>query len=300
MNSQNSEKNFIGHLEDLRATLINCLAAAGLFFIPAYFISGPFIKWLIKWSAPAKITQLNYFSPMEVFIVQLKLSAVIAFVLSFPYCLWQIWKFLLPALYESERKALKWWVSASCLLFITGAAFCVLFVLPLLMNFSASFASDELKPVIGLSYFLNLAGWLSLAFALMFQFPLAVMLSVRFGLVKTAFLRDKRPYIIVLILIMAALFTPPDIVSQLLLAVPTWLLFELGLLLSYNFEKRNKAENLPAAQQETAKILINGAPLQNNGKNGDGMLGFYISEQNAKQEKNKKRSRRKKKHSAGD
>jgi sec-independent protein translocase protein TatC len=242
MNRPQSERensqSFLEHVEELRRTLLKCLAAVALLFIPSFFIAPSVINALIAWSCPPELSELNFFFPMEVFIIQMKLAALIALIISFPFCLWQIWQFLLPALYESERKALKWWVLASAFLFAAGAVFCIGAILPLVMKFSAGFSTWHLKPVIGLGGFLSLAGWLILAFGAMFQFPLAVMLSVRFRLVKRSFLADKRPYVVVIILVIAALLTPPDIISQILLAVPTYLLFEAGLFLSKTFEEK--------------------------------------------------------------
>lgn len=122
-----------------------------------------------------------------------------------------------------------------------GAGFCLGTILPLLMRFSAGFATPNLKPVIGLAGFLELSGWLLLSFGLMFQFPLAVILAVRFGAVRVETLRRGRPYVVVGILILAAILTPPDVVSQLLLAVPTWILFEIGLLIAARQQKRREA-----------------------------------------------------------
>ena len=100
------------------------------------------------------------------------------------------------------------------------------------MTFSASFATPELRPILGISHFLQLTGWLSLAFGMMFQAPIIVLFLVRFGILSAAALRHKRPYIIVAIFIVSALLTPPDVLSLIVLAVPSWLLFELGLLLT--------------------------------------------------------------------
>ena len=96
--------------------------------------------------------------------------------------------------------------------------------------------------MLGLAGFLNLAGWLMLAFGVMFQAPVAVLLMVRFGLLSTETLRKKRPYVMTVILIVAAILTPPDVVSQVMLAIPTWLLFELGLLLAKNMEKKTNEQ----------------------------------------------------------
>ena len=128
------------------------------------------------------------------------------------------------------------------MLFACGIAFCIGLILPVLMKFSGGFATPELQPVLGLANFLNLAGWLMLAFGVMFQSPIAVLLAVRFGVISAETIRRKRPYVMTGILIAAAILTPPDIVSQVMLAVPTWLLFELGLILAGKMEERQNEQ----------------------------------------------------------
>ena len=105
------------------------------------------------------------------------------------------------------------------------------------MRFAVGFSGENMTPMFGVANFISLSGWMMLAFGVMFQSPLAVMLAVRFGLISADSLARKRPYVVVGILILAALLTPPDVVSQLVLGVPTWLLFELGLLLARRMEK---------------------------------------------------------------
>ena len=230
----------IAHLEALRQALLRIVAATLLLLPLAYWLSPYAIEWLIRWCFPNG-GELYYFSPMEAFWVQIKLSLVLALTAAYPWNALQLWKFVLPALYPNERRALGGWIFLSTLLFLGGAAFCVGAILPLLMRFSESFASSSLKPLIGLAGFLGLAGWLTLAFALMFQTPIVVYMAVRLGFVDPAVLAGKRPYVVVAILILAALLTPPDVVSQILLALPTWLLFETGLLLARRAEKRRAA-----------------------------------------------------------
>ena len=134
------------------------------------------------------------------------------------------------------------WIFFSSVLFAGGIAFCIGLILPMLMRFSGGFATPELQPVLGLANFLNLAGWLMLAFGVMFQSPIAVLLAVRFGVISAETIRRKRPYVMTGILIAAAILTPPDIVSQVMLAVPTWLLFELGLILAGKMEERQNEQ----------------------------------------------------------
>ena len=232
------DEPLIAHLEALRNTLIACIVAIVLLCPFSYWFSPYVIDFLIKHCIPENVGSLHYFAPMEVFWTQLNLSLILAILLAYPWNIWQIWKFLLPALYKEEAKALKFWIISSSLLFIGGIAFCIYFILPILMGFSGSFSTEGIKPIIGLQNFISLAGWLMLAFGLMFQAPILVLLSVRFGLTSAASLREKRPYVIVVILFLAALLTPPDVVSQILLGLPTWLLFEFGLLLAARIEKK--------------------------------------------------------------
>ena len=237
-----SENTLIAHLDALRRTLIRCVAATAILYPAGYLISPYVITALVQWSFPESVGKLHYFAPMEVFWVQLKLALILALVLAYPWNVLQVWRFLLPALYDGERRALGWWIVFSSVLFFGGVAFCTGVILPMLMNFSGGFATPELQPILGLANFLNLAGWLMLAFGVMFQSPIVVLLAVRFGVISTESLRKKRPYIMTAILIVAAILTPPDIVSQVMLAVPTWLLFELGLFLSVKVEKQQKTE----------------------------------------------------------
>jgi sec-independent protein translocase protein TatC len=254
-----TEQSFLDHLQELRNTLLKCVVSIVIAYTPSYFLTPHLIEIIISCSS-AELTTFNYFSPLEVFIVQLKMALALAIVISFPYISWQIWKFLLPALYPNEKVILKRWFLAAIFLFLTGITFCFLWILPLVMRFALSFSSDTIIPTIGISNFLLLTGWLILAFGLMFQFPLLIVLSVRFGLVKKTTLKNGRPYIVIAILIMAAILTPPDIISQILLAVPTYLLFELGLFLA-----RDNPETITS-------------------KNDD-MLDFYIKETDQKHSK---------------
>ncbi|MEA4863013.1 MAG: twin-arginine translocase subunit TatC [Victivallaceae bacterium] len=240
MTAPGGENSFIAHLESLRKTLLRILAATAVMYPVGYLISPYVIAALVKWSLPETMGKLHYFAPMEVFWVQLKLAFILALAMAYPWNVFQIWRFMLPALYRDERRALGWWIMSSSVLFFGGVAFCSGFILPLLMRFSGGFATPELQPIIGLANFLNLAGWLMLAFGVMFQSPLVVLLAVRFGVISAGALRRKRPYIMTAILIVAAVLTPPDVVSQILLAVPTWLLFELGLFFATRLEKQRR------------------------------------------------------------
>ncbi len=231
------DENLIGHLEALRSCLIKSLVALAIGFVPMFFAAPYAIDILIEIIAGDNEISFNFFSPMEVFLIQIKMALVLDFIICFPYITKQIWFFLKPALYENERKLLKSLVFISSLLFILGAAFCVGFILPLIINFGLSFTADNLNAVFGIANIIDLSLLLAVVFGVMFQFPLVTYYLIRTGITSYEAVRHKRPCIFVIILIIAGILTPPDIVSQLMLTVPTYLLFEAGLWAARNGDK---------------------------------------------------------------
>lgn len=240
----NQENSLILHLEELRQTLIRCFLALGL-LLPATLLSAPYmLDILIKHLTEGLQITVNFFTPLEVFILQIKTAILADILVCFPYIAKQLWAFILPALYENERKFIKSIVLTSSILFITGTLFCLFFILPLIIRFGASFVNNEIHAVFGISNIAELSLSMSVIFGLMFQFPLITYSLIRSGIASYAVVKDKRPYIFTLILIFAAIVTPPDIVSQIMLAVPTYILFELGLYFAKNALKSKKTLDL--------------------------------------------------------
>ena len=234
------DDSLLSHLEALRTLLIKCLSALAIGVVPLFFAAPYCLDLLIHFIIGKNEVTLNYFSPMEVFILQIKITLVLDLLVCFPYIARQVWLFLLPALYEHERKFIKSVVLTSSGLFICGVLFCLFFILPLLVNFGLSFSTAEIKAVWGISNIMSLALWLSVVFGLMFQFPLITYSLLRANIVAYDTLKSKRPYIFVGILIVSGVLTPPDIVSQLMLTVPTYLLFEAGLFFGKNSKTKAK------------------------------------------------------------
>lgn len=232
--SDDKEENFIHHLQDLRAVLIKCLWALAVGLVPMFLLAPLVLDELIKIVVSHHDISLNYFSPMEVFLLQIKMAIVLDLLVCFPYMAKQVWNFVLPALYEKEKKFIKSIVFTSSFLFCAGVIFCVFMILPLIINFGLSFSQEKITPVFGITNVISLALKLSVVFGLMFQFPLITYSLIKAGIVSYEDVKQKRPYVFVIILIMGALLTPPDIISQLMLAIPTYLLFELGLYFSKN------------------------------------------------------------------
>ncbi len=170
------EETFVSHLEALRKMLLHSIIAIAVVAPLGFLIAPQFLDFLIKISMPDKLTTLHYFSPMEVFIVQIKIGIILAFCIALPYIIYEVKKFVSPALYQNERKFLAGLIASSCALFLLGGGFCIFVILPFVMNFATGFSTELLQPTLGVNNFISLAMGLILAFGIMFQFPLAVIL----------------------------------------------------------------------------------------------------------------------------
>ncbi len=230
--SEEQNDSIIFHIEALRNTLIKCFVAIVIIFPFSFWISPKVLNFLIKTLINNNKISLNYFAPMEVFILQIKLALLLSVIVAFPYIAKKLWDFVLPALYEHERKFVGTMVLTSSILFICGVIFCIFLILPLIINFGISFGNELISPMWGVSNLINLALRLAFTFGLMFQVPLVTNMLIKWKILSYETVSSKRPYVVVTLLLTAALLTPPDIISQILLFTPTYLLFELGLLFS--------------------------------------------------------------------
>ena len=226
------DESLLGHLAALRRALL---------LVPGFLAAPAATRLLVRWAVPERLGALHYFAPLEAFRAQLHVGFVLALAAAWPWVAAQAWEFVRPGLRDDEARALRKWIPLSTLLFLGGALFACAAVMPLAMAFAASFAEPGLAPVIGLGAFLHLAGSLALGFGVMAQTPLALALAAQLGLATADGLRRARPYAVVAILTLSALLTPPDVVSQVLLAVPTLLLYELGIRLAAAAEVRSRA-----------------------------------------------------------
>lgn len=239
-NIEDKDESIIEHIEAFRRMLLKCITSLGMFYIPIFLISPKCLNLLIKILIKDNNIALNYFSPIEVFLLQIKLAFVVDLIVCFPYIARQMWKFFAPALYEHERKFIKSIVFLSTLLFLIGSLFCLFVILPLVINFGLSFSASNINPLLGISNVVNMSLWMSLAFGLTFQMPLVVHSLIKSGFVEYETFKNMRPYVIVGILVVAGILTPPDILSQISLFLPTYLLFELGLLFSKVKKEKNE------------------------------------------------------------
>ena len=242
------EPDFLSHLEELRRRLIVSLAAFFLFSIFSYFFSKQLLDFLTLPLNQFQQAQLFFQTPYEAFLTHLKVAAFAGFLLSSPILLTQGWFFVAPGLYPREKKIFLPLILVTCLLFLVGALFAYLVVVPWGLHFLLSFQTESLKPLLGISpYFSFLAGMV-LAFGFVFDFPIVIISLVRLEIINTKKLANARKGIIVFLFFLAAVLTPsPDPISQLLLAFPLIFLFEISIFAARRMEKtRLKNEPNPS------------------------------------------------------
>ena len=239
------EETFISHLVELRNRLVKAsigiaVVCAVLFYWPGPsqiydFIAAPMIASL---PAGSKMIATGVISP---FLVPMKVTLVIAFIVALPWVLYQMWAFIAPGLYTHEKRLIAPLVISSSLLFIAGVAFCYFFVFGRVFHFISDFSPSSIAVTPDIENYLDFVMSMCLAFGATFEVPVVVVILVRMGLVTIAKLKEGRPYILVGAFVIAAIVTPPDVVSQFSLAIPMCLLFELGLLVAPIFVRATQA-----------------------------------------------------------
>jgi sec-independent protein translocase protein TatC len=230
------EETFISHLVELRDRLVKAsigiaIACGALLLWPGPariydFLAAPMLAAL---PVGSKMIATGVVAP---FLVPMKVTLLIAFILSLPWVFYQIWAFVAPGLYAHEKRLVLPLVISSSLLFILGVAFCYFFVFGRVFHFIGSFAPASISVMPDIENYLDFVMSMCLAFGATFEVPVVVVILVRMGLVSIEKLKSIRPYTIVGAFVIAAVVTPPDVVSQLALAVPMCLLFELGLFVA--------------------------------------------------------------------
>ena len=235
--SDSSGASLLDHLDALRGTLLWCLGSVVVFAVPGLIFAPELLVRYVKFVCPPGM-EMHYFTPFEPFIVELELGLLLGAFCALPVTLYKAGQFIAPGLYSHEKKWAFRFIFVSLVLMLTGAAVALGAVVPIVMQFSGTFAADGLKPIIGLAAFLRLSGLLAAGFALVFELPAVLLLAIRFGIVSVETLRRKRPFIVVTLFVTAAFLTPPDIVSQLLMGLPGWILFELTLIIGKKIAPR--------------------------------------------------------------
>ncbi|BCB25544.1 Sec-independent protein translocase protein TatC [Sulfurimicrobium lacus] len=234
MNASEPSETFISHLIELRTRLVRAIIAVVLVFICLF----PFAKDLYALLAHPLLAHLPKGGQMIAtdvttpFFVPMKVAMMTSFLISLPYVLYQIWSFIAPGLYAHEKRLVWPLLVASTLLFLCGMAFAYFLVFPVIFGFMSSVAPEGVAVMTDINKYLDFVLTLFMAFGVTFEVPVAVILLVKMGVVSVAKLREVRPYVIVGAFIIGAIFTPPDVVSQIMLAVPLWLLYEAGIIVA--------------------------------------------------------------------
>jgi sec-independent protein translocase protein TatC len=245
-NAPGIQETFISHLIELRTRLVRASAVVLVVFIVLFavwpgaaavydFLAQPMMNALPEGS---KMIATGVITP---FMVPMKVTMMLALMISLPWVLYQAWAFVAPGLYTHEKRLVAPLIISSSALFMLGVAFCYYFVFGTVFKFINEFAPKSISVAPDIENYLDFVLTMCLAFGLTFEVPIVVIVLVRMGLVTVEKLKSIRPYVIVGAFVIAAVVTPPDVMSQLFLAIPLCLLYEVGLLLAPLFEKATQA-----------------------------------------------------------
>ncbi|MGB8517846.1 MAG: twin-arginine translocase subunit TatC [Gallionella sp.] len=229
-----TSESFIAHLIELRTRLLHSIVALLLVFIALF----PWAKNLYTWLAQPLLSKLPKGAQMIAtdvttpFFVPLKVAMMAAFLIALPYILYQVWKFVAPGLYAHEKRMVWPFIVACTTLFFCGMSFAYFIVFPVVFGFITASAPVGVAVMTDIDKYLSFVLGMFMAFGITFQVPVAVVVLVRMGVVTVEKLRDIRRYVIVGAFIVGAIFTPPDVVSQFMLAMPLWLLYEAGIVVA--------------------------------------------------------------------
>jgi len=241
--NEDAQETFLSHLIELRDRLVRALIAVGIAFLPAFFYASelydllamPMMKTLPE---GARMIATGVVTP---FFIPMKIAMMVAFLAALPVVLYQAWAFVAPGLYAHEKRLVLPLVVSSTLLFFVGMAFCYFFVFGTVFSFIAQFAPKSISVAPDIEAYFGFVLGMFMAFGLAFEVPVVVVVLVMSGIVSVEKLREIRSFVIVGSFVVAAVVTPPDVISQLLLAIPLCLLYELGLFAARFVEKRKPA-----------------------------------------------------------
>ena len=238
--AEEPQETFLSHLIELRTRLVRSLLVVGAIFIPAFIFSAELYDLLampLVGALPqgSKMIATGVITP---FLIPMKIAAMAAFLVALPYLLYEVWAFVAPGLYAHEKRLVLPLVVSSTLLFFAGMAFCYFIVFRKVFEFISGFAPKSVSVAPDIEAYFNFVLGMFIAFGLAFEVPVVVVVLVLTGLVTVEQLREFRGYVIVAIFVVAAIVTPPDVVSQISLAVPMCLLYEVGIFFARFVEKR--------------------------------------------------------------
>lgn len=236
-----TEDTFISHLIEMRDRLLRAVLAVVIIFV-CLFPWAQDIYALLARPLLAALPKGGQMIATEIttpFFVPMKVTMMAAFLLALPWVFYQAWAFVAPGLYQHEKRLGVPLVIASVILFLTGMAFAYFLVFPLVFHFIVSVTPTGVAVMTDIGKYLDFVLTMFMAFGITFEVPIAVVLLVKMGMVSVAKLREIRPYVIVGAFVIGAIFTPPDVISQFMLATPLWVLYELGIIVAAMLSKPN-------------------------------------------------------------
>lgn len=242
--SVDDKQPFLSHLKELRDRILVCIIAIGIAFILTYyfkekifaFLMEPFIRVM-----PEK-SSFIFTGVTEAFITYFKISVVAALFVVAPVILYEFWMFVSPGLYEKERRYIYPFIFLGSLCFVCGALFCYYLVMPYIYRFFVSYAAEFIIPMPDLKSYMSLTLKMLIMFGLFFELPLVAFYLAKAGIIHYRMLSSKRRYAILAIVIVSAIITPPDVSSQLLIAIPLWGLYELSVVIVRVFGKKGRVD----------------------------------------------------------
>lgn len=243
-----AQETFLSHLFELRDRLVRSLVALGIVFIPTFFFASELydllaMPMMANLPQGSKMIATGVITP---FFIPMKISLMVAFLVALPYILYQAWAFVAPGLYAHEKKLVIPLIVSSTLLFFLGMAFCYFIVFNTVFQFIASFAPKSITVAPDIEAYFNFVLGMFIAFGVTFEVPVVVVVLVMTGMISIDKLREIRPFVIVGAFIVAAVVTPPDVVSQFMLAVPLCILYEAGIFVAQFVGRRKPAADVDA------------------------------------------------------
>jgi len=233
---------FLGHLEELRRRLVVCAIAIGIGFAISYFFSKQlfsiFVLPLTK-VLPAD-SSLIFTSLPEMFIAYIKVALIAGIILATPVIFYELWMFLAPALYQRERRYLVPFVLSSSILFVAGSLFGYLIVFPYGFQFFISFATEDIKALPSVKQYFSFAIRLLLAFGMVFEMPVVVFFMTKIGVINPESMKKFRKFALLGAFILSAILTPPDVATQLMMALPIIILYEVSIIISKGARRKKK------------------------------------------------------------
>lgn len=249
---------FLSHLIEMRDRLLRAVIVIFVAFVCLF----PFAKNIYNWLAAPLVDQgqeMLIIGPVAPFLIPMKLTLMVAFLIALPYLFYQLWSFVAPGLYKHEKRLIYPLIASSIFLFYLGIAFVYYILLPMMFKIIPQFAPEVAVFSPDIAQYLDFTIMMFMAFGFGFEMPIATILLISTGMTTAKDLKSKRPYVIVGAFVVGMLLTPPDVISQIMLAIPMWLLFELGIIFSRFFDIRIKEAGEAKEQMDAEKTAASAA-----------------------------------------